>query len=1088
MRTQPIENKKAGSNPFNCLISHAATKILHGDNKKCHMMKQRREGLLALIFTALFLFTGWEYLYAADATFTWTANTETNLAGYKIHYGTTSRNYDSVLLVPKTETTATVTDLAPGITYYFAATAYDADNFESDYSTEVVWAAAENSNTAPVATGSIIQTTEGNPVSGNFSAIDVDNDTLTYSIVSNGNLGSAVIINATTGAFTYIPNNQATGTDSFSFKANDGSSDSNEAVVTVTIDTLVVNTAPIASSASITTDMGITIGGQLSAADGDNDPLIYTIVSNGSLGTAIINDPSRGTFTFTPNLLAIGTDSFTFKVNDGKTDSNIATVLVTIQQINAVPIASGMHITTTEEISATGKLSAIDADNDPLTYAIASNGSLGTAVINDSTSGTFTYTPNPQATGSDSFTFKVNDGKADSNIASITIDITTAGNAIATFTWTANTEANLAGYRIHYGLASRNYTQVVEVPKTETTASIKGLTLGKTYYFAATAYDSETFESDYSTEVVWTAQISNNPPVATNGSLETTQGNSAGGTLSATDPDGDSLTYSITSNGSLGSAVITNAATGEFVYLPNTNALGADSFTFQASDGNYESNLATVSVMIDEKPANLPPVAVIQYQVPADSPYTAELSGMSSSDPDGEIVSYQWNFGDGTIASGPSFNHTYSVIGQYTVSLIVTDNSGAVSQDVASITIIGDIENMPPVAAFVATVSPDNSAQWIFDGTGSDDPDGEIVTYSWNFGDGEIAAGALTQHRFLISGVYSVTLIVLDNNGETAKKVVDIEVTVPPFIMETGEVSVGGDWQWVEFSEPIENPIVVAEPASDNDKTAGVIRIVDVQRTGFNIRFQNWEYQQIAEHANENIGYIAMESGSYVLENGARVEAGTFTTANTQGFAQTAFARQFSTAPVVFTSVNTANESSAVTGRVRNVTATGFEYKLQEQSSSSEPFHQQETISYVAWEPSAGTLGDLVYEVRKTEQAVTDQWLGINFNTLFGLSPVMLAGMQTAEDDDPASLRYELLTATGVQLRVDEEKSVDNDTSHLGENVGFIALGTLEKTIGGLTADDDHDNDIDGNDLINYINGVSSLPLEEIAAQFGSVQ
>jgi hypothetical protein len=58
----------------------------------------------------------------------------------------------------------------------------------------------------------------------------------------------------------------------------------------------------------------------------------------------------------------------------------------------------------------------------------------------------------------------------------------------------------------------------------------------------------------------------------------------------------------------------------------------------------------------------------------------------------------------------------------------------------------------------------------------------------------------------------------------------------------------------------------------------------------------------------------------------------------------------------------------------------------------------------------------------------------------------------------------------------------------LGENVGFIALGTLEKTIGGLTADDDHDNDIDGKDLLNYIKGISSLPLEEIAAQFGLVQ
>jgi len=433
-------------------------------------------------------------------------------------------------------------------------------------------------------------------------------------------------------------------------------------------------------------------------------------------------------------------------------------------------------------------------------------------------------------------------------------------------------------------------------------------------------------------------------------------------------------------------------------------------------------------------------------------------------------------------------NHTYSVKGQYTVSLTVTDNSGAASQDVASVTIAGDVENIPPVASFTATVSPDNSALWIFDGSDSADPDGEIVSYSWNFGDGEIGTGAITQHSFLISGVYSVTLIVLDNDGETAKKVVDIEVTVPPFIMETGEISVNGNWQWVEFSSPLENPVVIAEPASDNDKTAGVIRISDVQRTGFNIRFQNWEYQQIEEHAIETVGYIAMESGIYELENGARVEAGTFATANTESFVQRAFIRQFRTAPVLFTTVNTVNESSAVTGRVRNVTAAGFEYQMQEQSSSSDPLHQQEMISYLAWEPSSGTLGDLVYEVQKTEQAVTDEWFGMKFNTLFGLSPVMLAGMQTAADDDPASLRYQLLTASGVQLSVDEEKSIDNDASHLGESVGFIALGSIEKAIGGLTADEDHDNDIDGKDLMNYIKGTSSLTLEDIAAQFGLVQ
>ena len=149
MRIQPKENKNAGRNHFNGLISVSTSNMRAGYDKNCPWMKKlqgrltikgegkrysflqlRRGGLCRLlILSALFLLMGWQHLNAADATFTWTANTETNLAGYKIHYGTTSRNYDSAVLVPKTENTATVSGLTSGITYYFAATAYDTDNY-----------------------------------------------------------------------------------------------------------------------------------------------------------------------------------------------------------------------------------------------------------------------------------------------------------------------------------------------------------------------------------------------------------------------------------------------------------------------------------------------------------------------------------------------------------------------------------------------------------------------------------------------------------------------------------------------------------------------------------------------------------------------------------------------------------------------------------------------------------------------------------------------------------------------------------------------------------------------------------------------
>ena len=90
-------------------------------------------------------------------------------------------------------------------------------------------------NTAPVATNGTLAVTQDTPASGTLQATDADSNPLTYSIVANGSKGTAVVTNASTGAYTYTPNAGATGADSFTFKANDGTVDSNVATVNVTI-------------------------------------------------------------------------------------------------------------------------------------------------------------------------------------------------------------------------------------------------------------------------------------------------------------------------------------------------------------------------------------------------------------------------------------------------------------------------------------------------------------------------------------------------------------------------------------------------------------------------------------------------------------------------------------------------------------------------------------------------------------------------------------------------------------------------------------------------------------------------------------
>ena len=249
-----------------------------------------------------------------------------------------------------------------------------------------------------------LTTLEDTPASGTLVASDVDGDALTYAIVANGTKGTATITNVATGAFTYTPNPNANGTDTITFKASDGTVDSNTATIAITI--TAVNDAPVAADGSLTTLEDTPASGTLVASDVDGDALTYAIVGNGTKGSAVITNAATGAFTYTPNPNANGTDTITFKANDGTVDSNTATVSITITAVNDAPVAADGTLTTLEDTPASGTLVASDVDGDALTYAIVANGTKGTAAITNAATGAFTYTPNPNANGTDTITFK----------------------------------------------------------------------------------------------------------------------------------------------------------------------------------------------------------------------------------------------------------------------------------------------------------------------------------------------------------------------------------------------------------------------------------------------------------------------------------------------------------------------------------------------------------------------------------------------------------------------------------------------------------------------------------------------------------
>ncbi len=179
------------------------------------------------------------------------------------------------------------------------------------------------------------------------------------------------------------------------------------------------------------------------------------------------------------------------------------------------------------------------------------------------------------------------------------------------------------------------------------------------------------------------------------------------------------------------------------------------------------TDLSDASFSIVEQGQNLPPTCA------AGGPYTGTVNvavafdGTGSSDPDGTIASYAWNFGDGSSGSGPTPSHTYTAVGSYTVSLTVTDNLGATSTCSAAAS-IAEAGNLPPACDAGGPYTGTVDVAVAFDGTGSNDPDGTIASYTWNFGDGSSGSGPTPSHTYTAAGAYTVSLTVTDNLGATS--------------------------------------------------------------------------------------------------------------------------------------------------------------------------------------------------------------------------------------------------------------------------------------------------------------------------------
>ncbi|MBI2148313.1 PKD domain-containing protein [Candidatus Woesearchaeota archaeon] len=184
------------------------------------------------------------------------------------------------------------------------------------------------------------------------------------------------------------------------------------------------------------------------------------------------------------------------------------------------------------------------------------------------------------------------------------------------------------------------------------------------------------------------------------------------------------------------------------------------------------------------------PSAVIDAQANAKVGDFVLFRGDRSFDPDGNIVNYEWDFGDGIKANGPVVQHQYNLAGNYAVSLTVTDNDGLKNAVVVFVNVVNqNVLNQVPVA--VIELSAANLiAGEPFDAKGikSFDPDGNIVNYEWDFGDGRTHNGVNARLIYPNPGNYKITLTVTDDKG--AKGTTSTNVVVNQNVLNQAPVAV----------------------------------------------------------------------------------------------------------------------------------------------------------------------------------------------------------------------------------------------------------------------------------------------------------
>ena len=398
---------------------------------------------------------------------------------------------------------------------------------------------------------------------------------------------------------------------------------------------LVLNAAPTADNQMVTTTEDAPKPILLSGTDPESSPLIFTLLSQPTHGTLSGLAPN---LTYTPGLNYHDSDSFTFKVNDGQGDSNVATVSIAVTPVNDRPVANSQDLTTEEDIPLQVALSGQDVDVDSLNYRIIASPGHG---ILSGTPPQLTYTPTHNSHGADQFTFVVNDGTVDSPLATISINVGPINDAPIAVDWAIETDEDTALSLVLGATDPDGDTLTYSVVGAPQYGTLSGSAPNLAYtpavnYYGADAFTfraSDAHEDSGLATVSVTVRPINDEPTAIEQNLQATEDTARPIVLTGHDVDGDALGFTVVMPP--GHGVLTGLPP-DLTYTPAANYNGPDSFTFRAADGFEASEVATITITVG--PANDAPEAAAQeIETPED---TATAIVLDVTDVDGDPLTY----------------------------------------------------------------------------------------------------------------------------------------------------------------------------------------------------------------------------------------------------------------------------------------------------------------------------------------------------------------------------------------------------------------------------------------------------------------